>query len=128
MEFKVWLESRLLMKQKLMRDFVSSLGYNKDALDNQDLDFNTIPPTKVKAAIQQLQVDDNYKQKLQGLLKTDSKGHFVGSVRTFVNQIDPLYIKEKQDKAFTYPATIPQGQRPAPHPVNPQQQAQMQPP
>lgn len=123
MEFKLWFESTLLKKKFINRDFMKRLGLAPDTLEKQDIDMEIIPKSKFVSAIDQMPITDDEKNKLKGLIMPKPKG----SLKSFVNQINPLAVQEKQDKAFTYPAYIPQGQQPAPKPMNPQQMQQMQP-
>jgi hypothetical protein len=110
--FKVWVESRFIKKKELINSLVRNLEYEPNTLETQDIKLSVIPKRKIRMAIDKLPVDEEEKEKLKKFVMT----HPRESLRTLANQIDPLSIEEKQDKAFTYPAQIPPEQQPAPRP------------
>lgn len=110
--FKLWVESKFVKRQELINLLLKGLDYEPNALETQDIKLNIIPKRKIHSAIMKLPVEEAEKEKLVKFVVN----HPRESLRTLANQINPLTVKEKQDKAFTYPAVIPQGQQAAPHP------------
>ena len=108
--FNLWLEEKL-EKRELTTTLLSRLGRKANTLDRQDIIISTIPESEMEAAIQSLPLNDDAKEKLN----LWAKSHQQEGIINLLNQID-LFDVEKQDKEFSEPASLPQGQQPLPKP------------
>jgi hypothetical protein len=121
------MEDRQQQKQitgKLLRN----LGYDRDALDGQDVMLTGRVANNIYNAIKSLPIDHDNKRNMINFAKNHEKndGSIMGlSLKALAAKINTNDM-ETQDKTDSYPAVLPQSNQPAPKPVNKQQMLQQQ--
>ena len=120
-KFTVWLEDKLAQR-KLTTSLLRNLGYEKDALDQQDVIMATRKFDDIERAINSLPLDDENKEEMI----TFAKNHRQEGLKMLTSKLKPNDI-ETQDTMSSAPAKLPQGNQSAPKPMNQQMlQQQMQ--
>lgn len=118
--FMVWLEDKL-QQRELTTSFLRTLGYEKDALDKQDIIMSTRKLSDIENAINSLPVDDDNKEEMLNFAKM----HRQEGLQSLISKIRPNDV-ESQDKSVSNPAVLQQSNQPAPKPINQQQMMQQQ--
>jgi hypothetical protein len=122
--FAVWVEDQL-EKKRLIRILLDRLGYDRSALDNNnDIIITDRKLDNIIDAINALPVGEENQQAMITFAQQNQKNL---SLRALANKIN-VNDAESQDKTSSVPATLPQGNQPAPKPFNKQMQQQQQEP
>ena len=110
-----------LAQRRLTTSLLRNLGYEKDALDQQDIIMATRKFSDIENAINALPLDDSNKEEMIAF----ARAHRQEGLKALTAKIKPNDM-ETQDTDSSSPAVLPQSNQPAPKPVNPQQMQQMQ--
>lgn len=121
--FTIWMEDRQQQKE-LTGKLLRYLGYDRDALDAQDVILNNRIFADIETAIKRLTIDTKNQQDMIDFVKDHQKkdGSIFGlSLKALAAIIKPNDA-EVQDTSSSVPAVIPQANQPAPKPMLKQNQ------
>jgi hypothetical protein len=118
--FTIWMEDKLAQR-RVTTSLLRNLGYEKDALDQQDIIMSTRKLSDIENAINALPLDDSNKEEMIAF----AKNHRHEGLKALVAKIKTNDIGT-QDTLSSVPAKLPPGMQPVPKPMNPQQQMMMQ--
>lgn len=118
--FTLWMEDKLAQR-RLTTSLLRNLGYEKDALEKQDIIMSTRKFSDIENAINSLPLDDTNKEEMIAF----ARAHRQEGLKALTAKINPNDM-ETQDKVSSMPAVLPQGDQAAPKPFNKQQAMQQQ--
>ena len=124
--FTLWMED-VIQQKRLTNALLRNLGYKTDAISNQDVILKDREFRDIVDAIKRLDIDEDNKEEMIKFANSHKNNL---SLKALANQIKFNDV-ETQDTLSSIPAVLPQGQQPAPKPINKQQmmmQQQNQPP
>lgn len=120
--FTIWMEDRQ-QQRELTGKLLRNLGYDRDALDTQDVILTNRIFNDIENSIKRLPIDVNNQRDMIDFVRNHQKkdGSIFGlSLKALAAKIKPNDA-EIQDTSSSAPAVIPQANQPAPKPMNLQQ-------
>lgn len=120
--FTIWMEDRQ-QQRELTGKLLRNLGYDRDALDTQDVILTDRIFNDIENSIKRLPIDVNNQRDMINFVRNHQKkdGSIFGlSLKALAAKIKP-HDAEIQDTSSSAPAVIPQANQPAPKPMNLQQ-------